>query len=85
MPKANKTTDLNFDPEDIKRRAYVAWHKGGEMDSPSGPDSGWEEHNGMHYVVLRNNLRTVLAVYRIRTDGTLKRLKRPLNAIEAKI
>ena len=37
--------------------------------------SGVEEIDGRSYVVLRN-VRGVLAVYRERTDGVLKRLKR---------
>ena len=38
-------------------------------------DSGVQEINGKRYVVLRN-LGGILAVYRVRTDGILKGLKR---------
>ncbi len=83
MSKQKPTAkDLGFEPDDVLRRAYVAWHKGGELDQPSTPDSGWEEHDGMYYVVLRNNLRSILAVYRLRGAGALKRMRRPPKSIE---
>lgn len=47
---------------------------GGEMIQPS-KDSGVQEVNGRKYVVLRN-VAGILAVYRVRTDGILKGLKR---------
>lgn len=40
-----------------------------------GADSGEIERAGKRYVVLRN-CNDILAVYRIRNDGMLKRLKR---------
>lgn len=79
-----KTKDLGFDPADMKRRALAAWYRGGELDQPNDSSSGWEEQDGLHYVVLRNNLLTILAVYRIRGDGSLRRLRRPPKSIESK-
>ena len=38
-------------------------------------DSGVQEVNGKRYVVLRN-VNGIMAVYRVRTDGILKGLKR---------
>ena len=71
----------DVDPADMKRRALAAWYRGGEQDQPNDRDSGLEEQNGLHYIVLRNNLRIVLAVYRIRSDGSLKRMRRPPKSI----
>lgn len=76
-----KEPDPGFDPADMKRRALAAWYRGGEQDQPNDDDSGLEVQNGLHYVVLRNNLRIVLAVYRIRGDGSLKRMRRPPKSI----
>jgi hypothetical protein len=63
---------------DIERRAMVAYFR---------TDGGWTvrdaepevlEHAGKRYVVVRNadKVDNVLAVYRVRNDGMLKRLKR---------
>jgi hypothetical protein len=61
---------------DIERRALIAYFR---------TDGGWLtrrdaeptvlEHAGKRYAVLRN-AGGVLAVYRVRNEGTLKRLKR---------
>lgn len=57
------------------RAYYIATKKeGGAVDQPAN-DSGIFKKVGKRYVVLRN-VRGVLAVYRIRNDGLLKRLKR---------
>ena len=45
------------------------------LDQPAEGLSGIEQHNDSQYVVLRSRHRT-LAVYRVRNDGQLKRLKR---------
>ena len=42
---------------------------------PSRVDSGEVEYNGKRYVVLCN-VKGILAVYRIKVDGYLKRMKR---------
>lgn len=62
--------------DDLMRRAYAAYFRNKEFtDQPSQADSDIEEHGGKKYVVLRN-VRSVLAVYRVRNDGMLKRLER---------
>ena len=52
-----------------------------EQDHPSEGASGPAKHKGKKYVVLRNT-RGVLAVYRVRNDRMLKRLKRWPDALE---
>ena len=47
-----------------------------------GQESGPVEYNGKRYLVLRN-VRGVLAVYRVRTSGALKRLVRWPLALES--
>jgi hypothetical protein len=66
--------------EPILARAYRAYfmsaaREGYEVDQPSGNLSGQEEVGDKSYVVLRN-AKGILAVYRIRHDDMLKRLKR---------
>jgi len=61
-------------------RAYSAYFRtikreGALAIQPSEGDSGQARHGGKSYVVLRN-VNGVLAVYRVRNDGMLKRLKR---------
>jgi hypothetical protein len=70
-----KKPELRFDDDDMKRRAIAAWLRGGAYDQPGWLDSGVEEVDGNYYVVLRN-VSGVMAVYRIRNEGILKRLKR---------
>lgn len=60
--------------EHFTRRAFAAWFRSGGTDQP-GAGSGVVDHEDKHYVVLRN-VNGVLAVYRIRTSGQLKRLRR---------
>jgi hypothetical protein len=61
------------------RRAVAAYlrsgHNGELPPQPSWDSSTVEEHQGSFYVVLRN-VNGVLAVYRLRRQGILKRLKR---------
>jgi hypothetical protein len=60
--------------DDLTRRAVVAYYRtGGEQ--PRDDLSGPVEHAGRTYVVLRSGYQ-VLAVYRLKTTGMLKRLKR---------
>lgn len=61
-------------------RALAAYHRAkrspGEVyKQPSRSDSGEVEHASKRYVVLAN-VNGILAVYRIKVDGFLKRLKR---------
>jgi hypothetical protein len=66
--------------EDLTRRAFAAWFRSGGIDQPSRW-SGVEEHGGKNYVVLRN-ANGVMAVYRVRNDGKLKRLVRWPTALD---
>ena len=57
-------------------RAYFIAAKKAGYDSPDQPsnDSGLWELNGKQYVML-HNVNGILAVYRVRNDGLLKRMK----------
>lgn len=63
--------------DDVLKRAYAAYFRygKGDLDQPNAGISCIEVDNDKDYVVLRN-IRGVLAVYRIKNDGFLKRLKR---------
>ena len=64
--------------QDEEQRAYAAYFrfaKGHPVDQLSAALSGMEKLKGRLYVVLRDGSRT-LAVYRIKNDGHLHRLKR---------
>jgi hypothetical protein len=66
--------------DELTSRAMTAWFRAGRAAGLADPDqpandSGPVVHEGKRYVVLRN-VRGVLAVYRVRNDGVLKRLKR---------
>jgi len=76
MPQAKKQKEpvLNLDEEEYVRRAITAWFRRGGFDIPS-QKSSVEEYEGKFYVELHKANRT-LAVYRIRNDDMLKRLKR---------
>ena len=71
--------------EEETQRAFAAYFRhnthGAILDQPGGSESGPAEHNGKRYVVLRN-VNRVLAVYRVRTSGALKRLQRWPKEIE---
>ena len=54
-------------------RALAAYFRSGGTDRPTHVDE--IDHNGRLYVRLAN-AHTVLAVYRVRNDGMLKRLRR---------
>lgn len=71
-----------MDGDDLTRRAFAAYFRtaGPNVDQPAS-SSGYERVNGRGYVVLRN-VRGVLAVYRVRTSGALKRLARWPAALE---
>ena len=67
---------MTADEQDLLRRAYAAYFKGGGTDQPAELASGLETSEaGKKYVVLRNT-HGVLAVYRVRNDGVLKGMKR---------
>jgi hypothetical protein len=62
--------------DDLTSRAFAAYFRSesGIVDQPAN-DSGPAEWAGKQYVVLRN-VNGVLAVYRVRNSGALKRLRR---------
>ena len=68
------------DEREVIERAMKAWFQSGGTDQPSNT-SEIREHGGKEYVVLEN-VNGVLAVYRIKNNGALKRLKRWPKAIE---
>jgi hypothetical protein len=64
--------------DDIMKRAMAAYFRYGDAEEqaqPNAADSCIAEVEGRQYAVLRN-VNGVLAVYRVRNDGMLKRLKR---------
>jgi len=63
-------------------RAYFVATRGQKADPPSGR-SAVEKHGGKHYAILRSDHDT-LAVYRVRNDGVLKRLKRWPKSLEGR-
>jgi hypothetical protein len=74
----SKKSDYHID--ELTARAFAAWFKEckrisyADADQPAN-SSGRRKIDGRDYVVLEN-ARGVMAVYRVRTDGVLKRLKR---------
>lgn len=68
-----------MDDDDLTRRAFAAYfrtaaNEGAMVDQPANT-SGVRTHKRKHYVVLEN-ARGVLAVYRVKNDGALRRMKR---------
>lgn len=61
--------------QDLLRRAYAAYFKMGGVDQPAANVSGVVKHKRLLYVVLANAKGT-LAVYRVKADGALRRLRR---------
>jgi len=67
-----------LDDPAIVRRALAAWYSTDETEAPGHPDPAASHHVRLHgheYVVLRDGY-SLLAVYRLRNDGKLKRLRR---------
>lgn len=75
----NITTPPKGDPVDRAFAAYVRT-EGAHAPQPSS-SSDVVDLDGKQYVVLRT-INGVLAVYRVRTSGVLKRLIRWPNALE---
>lgn len=68
------------DADSLVARAFSAYQAsakraGDQYDMPAFGCCDLEELNERQYIALRNNSKT-LAVYRVRNDGILKRLKR---------
>jgi hypothetical protein len=59
--------------DDLTRRALAAYFRSGGFDVPDGADVA--EHDGRLYVVL-SHASGILAVYRVRGSGALRRMKR---------
>ncbi|HVB77452.1 MAG TPA: hypothetical protein VNI34_06590 [Candidatus Nitrosotalea sp.] len=74
---ANPDGWVLLDDEDTLRRAFAAYFRYSDNAYPIQPanDSYHAEFQGKEYVVLQN-ANGVLAVYRVRNDGKLKRLRR---------
>lgn len=60
--------------DELTRRAFAAYFRTGGTQQPA-KSSGVVERDGKRYVVL-NSARGVLAVYRVRNDGMLRRMRR---------
>ncbi len=72
------------DEKELLRRAFRAWFRSGEIDQPSNA-SAVEVHGDDWYVVLRGGRGPAgepAGVYRLRNDGTLRRLRRWPASIE---
>ena len=74
--------------EELVQRAFAAYYRhsksaGATPQQPSN-DSGLVTFEEKDYVVLRN-IRGILAVYRVRNDGILKRLTRWPKALNGEI
>jgi hypothetical protein len=61
--------------DELHRRALAAYFKMGGQDQPNAAMSGVATVKGLKYVVLQN-IRGTLAVYRVKNDGALRRMKR---------
>jgi hypothetical protein len=66
---------MKCDTVQLTLRAMAAYVRAGHADHPSLDGSDVETVDGFDCCVLRN-ARGVLAVYRVRSDGIPKRLKR---------
>ncbi|MGC9543602.1 hypothetical protein [Streptomyces sp. UG1] len=64
---------MNSSLESRALAAYFRYQGGDTIDQPSLCEEA--EHDGLNYVVLSNQHRT-LAVYRVQNSGQLRRLKR---------
>jgi hypothetical protein len=81
MAATKKKPQIMYEPDEMLRRAMAAWFRTGGSDQPGRDASTIEEAGGKDYVVLRN-VNGVMAVYRIRNDCMLKRLRRWPEEIE---
>jgi hypothetical protein len=75
--------DSEPDDTELVHRAFAAyWRSDGSTADIPANDSYATEHEGLRYVVLQN-VNGVLAVYRYRNQGILRRLRRWPRAVEA--
>jgi hypothetical protein len=73
--------------DELTTRAMSAYFKaakaiGRDPDQPGASSSGPETINGKQYVALRSGSR-LLAAYRVRGDGVLRRTRRWSKVLEA--
>ncbi len=61
--------------DELTKRAFAAYFRSGGTEQPSGNSGPQKSTDGKEYVALRN-VNSTLAVYRVKPDGFLKRLKR---------
>lgn len=71
---ARRMISVIADGDELTRRALAAYFRTGGTGQP-GRASGVVERDGKLYVVLGSS-RGVLAVYRVRNDGMLRRMRR---------
>ena len=64
--------------DDLVRRAFAAWYRSENIHTQPANTSGIRKHAKKRYVVLNSigSATGILAVYRVKNDGFLKRLKR---------
>lgn len=73
--KDSRVSIVAMDDDDLNRRAWAAYFRtGGGTDQPR-IDSRVVELDGKRYVLL-HNVNDILAVYRVRNDGMLRRMRR---------
>jgi hypothetical protein len=73
-------------PDDLLRRAFRAWFSGNDYPDQPRNTSAVERHGSHLYVVLRGGRGPSdepMAVYRVKNDGVLRRLRRWPKDIEA--
>jgi hypothetical protein len=69
------TKPSDVSPDDrLEQRALAAYFRISDQFAPA-PTADVVEHAGLVYVVL-SNINGLLAVYRVRNDGPLRRLRR---------
>ena len=71
----------DYDSNDLRRRALAAYYRAETREPgivPQQPAGNGDvvEHEGRRYVVL-NHVEGILAVYRVRNDGQLRKMRRP--------
>lgn len=68
----DKVTSTTDNDNDLIRRAKAAWYQTGGTTEPTGAII---DRSGRRYILLTHALGT-LAVYRVRNDGALRRMRR---------
>jgi hypothetical protein len=81
MKTSTAKTPIPSDDE-LLRRAMAGYFRAGNNAQPASATSGVETVDGRTYVVLRN-VSGILAVYRFRGTGLLRKLKRWPSELEA--